>query len=76
MNNITVYTTSTCPYCVMTKNFLAQNNISYKEVNVEKNPDMMQYIVSKTGQMGVPQTEINGSWVIGFDPDSIKEYLN
>ena len=75
MNDITVYTTSTCPFCVMTKNFLSDNNIPFKEVNVEHSHEAMQYVVSKTGQMGVPQTEINGNWVIGFDPERIKHEL-
>lgn len=71
MNSITIYTTNRCPYCVMLKNFLADQNIPFKEVNVEMNPEMMQKLVNTTGQMGVPQSEINGKWVIGFDPNSI-----
>lgn len=71
MNDITVYVTSTCPYCVMLTNFLKENNIPYKEVNVENDPNAMSKVVENTGQMGVPQTEVNGQWVIGFDPDSI-----
>lgn len=71
MNNVTVYTTNTCPYCTMVKNFLDDKNISYKEVNVENSPEKMMEIMQKTGQMGVPQTEINGQWVVGFDPNSI-----
>lgn len=74
-NNITVYTTTTCPYCTMLKNFLSQNNIPYKEVNVQNDPIAMQRIVNQTGQMGVPQTEINGKWVIGFNPQKIIEAL-
>ncbi|WP_121614295.1 glutaredoxin family protein [Mesobacillus foraminis] len=75
MNSITVYTTSRCPYCVMLKNFLSEQNIPFKEVNVETNPEIMQQLVRTTGQMGVPQTEVNGKWVIGFDPNSIMQAL-
>lgn len=74
-NDITVYTTSTCPFCVMLTRFLQQNGIPYKEVNVENDPIAMQRVVSQTGQMGVPQTEINGNWVIGFDPQRIMSFL-
>lgn len=59
----------------MLKNFLNEANIPFKEVNVETQPDIMQKIVSITGQMGVPQTEINGTWVIGYDPNSIMQVL-
>ncbi|WP_339226663.1 glutaredoxin domain-containing protein [Oceanobacillus sp. FSL K6-2867] len=71
MNTVTVYTTTTCPYCVMVKNFLSEKNIPFKEVNVETNPEIMQKLVKTTGQMGVPQTEVNGQWIVGFDPNKI-----
>lgn len=61
MNNITVYTITQCPYCVMIKNFLTGN---FKEVNVEKDPVAMQRVVQTTGQMGVPQTR--SEWHMGF----------
>ncbi|MBS4190587.1 glutaredoxin family protein [Bacillus sp. FJAT-49705] len=75
MNAITVYSTTRCPYCVMLKNFLSEQNISFNEVNVETNPEIMQKLIATTGQMGVPQTEINGNWVIGYDPETIMKVL-
>lgn len=76
MKNVTVYTTNSCPFCVMVKNFLNAQNIPFKEVNVEENPQLMYELVNKTGQMGVPQTEIDGEWVVGFDPNSIMRALS
>ncbi len=76
MNSVTVYTTTRCPYCVMLKNFLVQQNIPFKEVNVEENPEMMHQLVRTTGQMGVPQSQVNGKWVVGFDPNGIMTALN
>ncbi|NLY80564.1 MAG: glutaredoxin family protein [Lysinibacillus sp.] len=76
MKNVTVYTTNSCPFCVMVKNFLNAQNIPFKEVNVEANPQMMIELMNKTGQMGVPQTEIDGKWVIGFDPNGIMKALS
>lgn len=29
------------------------------------------HLVAATGQLGVPQTEINGQWVLGFDPEKV-----
>lgn len=75
-DQVTVYTTTTCPYCVMLKNFLKDKDISFREVNVQKDPLAMQYVMNKTGQMGVPQSEINGEWVLGFDPDKTLSLLN
>lgn len=75
MNEVTVYTTNTCPYCVMLKNYLEAQSIDYKDVDVQKNPEAMQYVVNKTGQMGVPQSQVNGEWVLGFDPDKLVTLL-
>lgn len=71
MNEITVYTTNTCPYCTMVKNFLDQQGLEYKEVNVQNDQREAQKLVETTGQMGVPQINVNGKWVIGFDPNTI-----
>lgn len=76
MNSVTVYTTTRCPYCVMLKNFLTQQNVPFKEVNVEMNPEIMQELVRTTGQMGVPQSQVNGKWIVGFDPNGIMTALN
>lgn len=75
MNSVTVYTTTQCPYCVILKNFLSEQNISFKEVNVETKPEIMQRLVNTTGQLGVPQTEVNGQWIVGYDRDNIMKAL-
>ncbi|MFS0577430.1 glutaredoxin domain-containing protein [Sporosarcina sp. 179-K 3D1 HS] len=74
-NVATVYTTSTCPYCTMMTNYLREQNIPFKEVNVQFDQEAGQRLVETTGQMGVPQTELNGKWIIGFDPAGIQQAL-
>ena len=76
MNSITVYTTNTCPYCTMLKNYLNSEGLEFKEVNVQRDQKAAKKLVAATGQLGVPQTEVNGNWVLGFDPESIKKYIN
>lgn len=75
MNKVTVYSTNTCPYCTMMKNFLNEQGISYKEVNVQQDQQAAQKLVATTGQMGVPQTEVNGQWVLGYDPQAVMSLL-
>ncbi|MDX8359190.1 MULTISPECIES: glutaredoxin family protein [Bacillaceae] len=75
MANVTVYTTSTCPYCTKMKNFLAYKGIPYKEVNLESNQQAVEKILAATGHMGVPQTEVNGKWVLGYDPNKLMELV-
>ncbi|HAQ08571.1 MAG TPA: NrdH-redoxin [Bacillus bacterium] len=75
MNEITVYTTNTCPYCVMMKNFLNEKGLPFKEVNVQQDPIAAQRLVDATGQMGVPQSNVNGHWVLGFDPNAVMAHV-
>lgn len=75
MNQITVYTTTTCPFCHMVKHFLKKQGLPFQEINVQKDPAAGQRLVETTGQMGVPQTNVNGQWVIGYDPDRIMGFV-
>lgn len=75
MATATVYTTSTCPYCTMMTNYLREQNISFEEVNVQIDVEAAQKLVAETGEMGVPQTKLNGQWIIGFNPDAIQAAL-
>jgi len=72
---IKVYSTPTCPYCVMVKKFLAENNIEFEDIDVSVNQTAAQEMVNKSGQMGVPVLEINGQMVVGFDKAKIKKLL-
>lgn len=74
-NKVTVYTTTTCPYCDMAKRYLKENKIEYKEVNVQNDPKAATEMVEKSGQMGVPVLDINGEIIIGFDKDAIRKAL-
>ncbi|MBU5454964.1 glutaredoxin family protein [Caproiciproducens sp. MSJ-32] len=75
MNNIKVYTTSTCPWCVKAKNYLKSNGISFEEINVALDQDAAREMVQKSGQMGVPVLDINGKIVVGFDKKRIDGIL-
>lgn len=71
----TVYVTSTCPFCTMMTNYLDSENISYDVVNVQTDQEAAIKLVQTTGEQGVPQTKINGKWIIGFDPDAVQAAL-
>lgn len=70
-----VYTTSTCPYCTMMTNYLQEQNIPFEEVNVQIDVEAAQKLVAETGEMGVPQTKLNGQWILGFNPDAVQKAL-
>ena len=72
---IVVYSTPTCMYCNMLKAYLDDKNLDYEVVDVNLDREKARYIVEKTGQMGVPVTEIDGTFVIGFDQPKIAELI-
>lgn len=75
MANITVYSTPTCVYCNMAKNFFKANGFDYKDFNVATDLEKRKEMIDKTGQMGVPVIDIDGSIVVGFDEPKIKSSL-
>ncbi len=73
--NAIVYTTPTCPYCRMVKEFLSQRGVPFVEKDVSVDRSAAMYMVQRTGQQGVPVTEINGQFVVGFDRPHLERLL-
>lgn len=73
---VTVYSTPTCSHCVTLKDYLRKHNIRFTDIDLSKNQDKAQELVKRTGQQGVPQTDINGKFVVGFDKNKIDNLLN
>ncbi len=76
MAKIKVYSTPTCPWCVKLKEFLNEKKVEYEDIDVSTNHEAAKEMIEKSGQMGVPQTEINGKIIVGFDKDAIEAELN
>lgn len=80
VKKVRLYATTSCPYCKMEASFLDQNKVDYDYVLVDLDRDAAQEMVQKTGQMGVPVTEIvyeNGDeeYIIGFDRSKLSQIL-
>jgi len=72
---VLIYSTPTCPYCTMAKEFLKENKVPYKEFDVSKDRDKAQEMIEKSGQMGVPVIDISGTIIVGFDKEKMKKAL-
>ncbi|MBU2522711.1 MAG: NrdH-redoxin [Nanoarchaeota archaeon] len=72
---VRVYSTQTCQYCYMVKDFLTDHKIKFEDVDVGKDHGAAQDMVKKSGQMGVPVVEIGNKIIVGFDRDAIKNAL-
>ena len=75
MSKIKVYSTPTCPYCHLLKEFLTQKKIEFDDIDVAADQEAAKEMVGKSGQMGVPQIEINGKIIVGFDKPAIEKEL-
>lgn len=73
---VTVFTTPTCPYCHMAKEYLKEKKVEFKDVDVSKDQESAMKMVQRSGQMGVPQLWIGDQVVIGFNKPQIDMLLN
>lgn len=76
MNNVTIYTTPTCHFCKMTKEFFKEHDIAYTEYNVAADREKAHEMIHKSGQMGVPVTFVGEDMVVGFDEERLRRLLN
>ena len=74
-NKIIVYSTQQCPWCHVAKNFFKEHGIEFQDMDVGKDRKAAQEMVEKSGQMGVPVIDINGSIIIGFNEAKIRQLL-
>lgn len=76
MAKVVLFSTTSCSWCRRAKKYFKENRVSFKEVNIERDPKAAQYIVRKTGQTGVPVTKIGSKWIVGFDQPAIERELS
>ena len=75
MAKVIIYSTPSCVYCKMAKEFFAKNNVSYEEHNVATDMKAREEMVGKSHQLGVPVIDIDNNIVIGFDQRTIETLL-
>ena len=81
MKKVDVYSTPTCMYCNLTKEFLTDKGVEYTEHNVADDEEKRNYVIERSGQMGVPVTIITSEDgteadpIVGFDEAALSEAL-
>ncbi len=73
--SVSVYSTTSCPYCVMVKDYLKQKNVSFSDYDVGRDQNKASEMVRISGQMGVPVLSINGTIIVGFNKQAIDKAL-
>jgi glutaredoxin-like YruB-family protein len=72
---VTVYSTPSCSWCTTLKTHLKKNGIRFSDIDVSKDQKAAQEMQRKSGQNGVPQTDISGQMIVGFDKVKINSLL-
>lgn len=81
VEGLKLFSTTTCPYCSMEKDWLESNNIKHEVIYVDKDQKEAEKMVRNTGQMGVPVTEVryedgDVEYIVGFDKVQLSKLLN
>lgn len=77
---ITLYTTSTCPFCKMQKEYMDAKGLHFQEILVDHDTTKAREMIAISGQMGVPFTVINKEdgtkvTILGFDQKKLEKEL-
>ncbi len=81
MAKVTIYSTTTCPYCNAQKAYLKSKGVEFEDILLDKQPEYIQTSIDTCGQNGVPCTHIvkdDGTEVniLGFDKAKLDAALN
>lgn len=75
MKDVLLYTSNTCPYCTLAKDYFDEKGVEYTERNVQTDKTARQELMDM-GHMGVPVIVINGEEIVGFDKNKLEEMLD
>lgn len=75
MAKVIIYSTPTCVYCKMAKEFFKENNVAFEERDVALDAVARKEMFDKTHQMGVPVITIGEQVIIGFDKKTLEKAL-
>ncbi len=75
MATVKIYSTPTCVYCKMAKEFFTKNNIQYSEYNVAEDEKAREEMIAASHQLGVPVIDIDGQIIVGFDKATLAGLL-
>lgn len=75
MKQITIYSTPSCHFCHMAKEYLTSKNIPFTDINVADDQNARQEMITMSGQMGVPVIKIENDVIVGFNKPVLNDLL-
>lgn len=75
MKHVSIYSTPSCTYCKMAKDFFKEKGILYEEFDVASDSAKRSEMIAKSGQLGVPVIDVEGSVLVGFNKEALSKAL-
>ncbi len=75
MKKVTIYSTASCHFCQLAKEFFKKNNIAYTEHNVGSDIEKRKEMIELTGQLGVPVIRVEDTVLVGFQEKMLSDLL-
>lgn len=75
MNKVTIYSTPSCHFCHMAKDFFKEKNVAFEDFDVAADQEKRKEMIEMSGQMGVPVILIDNKVIVGFNKPKIIELL-
>jgi glutaredoxin 3 len=75
MQNVTIYSTQSCHFCHMAKEFFKEKGVAYEDFDVGVDQEKRKDMITKSGQMGVPVIIIGNNVIVGFNKPKVVELL-
>ena len=72
---VTIYTTPTCAFCHMAKEYFKEKGIKYTEKDLTTDAEALEFVVKEVGQAVTPIITINDTFIVGFDRPKIEDAL-
>ena len=69
--HVTIYSTPTCHFCKLAKDFLAEHNVPFTAFDVSSDSAKREEMIQMTGQLGVPVIVIENDVMVGFDREKL-----
>lgn len=75
MADVTIYSTPTCGYCHVARDFFSAHHVSYVEKDVASDLAARQEMLAKSQQLGVPVIDVRGSIMVGYNEAKLRQLL-
>lgn len=73
--DIIIYSTPTCPHCILAKSYFDGKKVPYTNIDVAKDSEKAEEMIKLSGQMSVPVIKIDNQVLVGFDEKEIEKVL-